>query len=88
MIIEFPENGTFKIEVTETEIHIVDEEGRERIVTRTDVDDEVVQEKSVQYLADTPVEAFDHAVGLRMSGWDKTMLNAQRGALSVEGVVA
>ena len=37
-----------------------------------------------QHLADTSVKALDHTVGLRVTGWAQTMLNAQRFASHIE----
>ncbi len=39
-------------------------------------------------VADAPVKAFDHAVGLRVAGLGQTMFDAEPGALAIEGVVA
>jgi hypothetical protein len=41
-----------------------------------------------QHLGDAAVEAFDHAVGLRMPGLDQPVLDAVRGAGLIEGVLA
>ena len=38
----------------------------------------------MEYLGDPAVEALDHTVGLRVTGWAQTMLNAQRFASHIE----
>ena len=42
----------------------------------------------VEHVADAPVEAFDHAVGLWAGGSDQAMLNSVLGAEAIDRVAA
>jgi hypothetical protein len=42
----------------------------------------------VLHLRYSPVESLDHAVGLRVSGANQAVLDSQRLALAVKGVLA
>ena len=51
-----------------------------QILTRTETGDG-------ENVADAPVKAFNHAVGLRGTWLGQMMFDAEQGALAVEGVV-